>query len=179
VLRAIPNMSDQMVANILAYRNRAKSYTYNGVASSVDFSSPAKYPGVGIRSLAELAVPLANSSVPTIDLRDLAWGSICNYCTVRSDTFVVYGYIEALKVNPNYTSNHDNGASWYGAVTDSAISTASNDTTNIPNLRVGRERWLAIVDRSWCNYNKTMPDGVTPNTRFVLPRIVAIKDLPQ
>jgi hypothetical protein len=183
VLRAIPNMNNQMVANIVAYRSRSKNFSYGagsteGAKTSADFTDSNKYPGRGIRSLAELLVPLSDTSASatTIDVRDLAWGPICNLCTVRSDTFVVYGYIEAVRVNPQYSGTHDNGASWYGPATDNV---RDANITTYPNLRVARRRWVAIIDRSFCNENRYLSDGATPNRKFSLPKIVAIKDLPQ
>jgi len=170
VLRAIPNMTDQMVANILAYRDRTDTSTkYNNVASTTDYSpggSP-NYPGKGIRSLAELMVPITDAGSPsTFAKRDALWASIYNLCTVRSDTFVLYGYLEAVRANPSYTLVHNNASDWYGLVTDDP------HNTTIPNLRVAKRRFIAIIDRSWCNYQ-------AGNSNFTLPRVVAIKDLPQ
>jgi hypothetical protein len=189
VLRAIPNMTDQMVANILAYRTRdfptgtPGSATYNGVSSAS--YDPATYPGHGIRSLGELLVPLSTVQPAslvspdqylsgTLDYRDEAWGNIYNLCTVRSDTFAVYGYMEAVKQNPADTT-FNNGSDWYTA-SNNAIYTASStidDPHNAgPLIRVARRRWVAIVDRSFSNY-------AAGTANFSLPRVVAIKDLPQ
>jgi hypothetical protein len=171
VLRAIPNMTDQAVANIVAYRERKKlmtltpstTITYNG-AVSPDFTDSSNFPGGGIRSLGELLYCLPRTGA-TLDARDALWASIYNYCTVRSDTFVVYGYMEALRAHPKGTNN--NGSDWYGGgVTDDP--TASG----VPVLRMAKRRWVAIVDRSFCNYPRT------DATNFTLPRVVAINDLP-
>jgi hypothetical protein len=188
VLRALPGIQlsanpDRVVANILSYRNRpAKPPTtapfnnpftcYNGIAGA-DYSAVANYPGVGIRSLAEAMIPVNDAlgqSPATLDDLDKVWATIYNLCTVRSDTFVVYGYLEAIKINPRYNNPtpHNNGADWY----DTASTTDDPNVATAKNLRLARLRWLAIVDRSFCNYNVS-------NANFQLPRVVAIKDLPR
>jgi hypothetical protein len=175
VLRAIPNMTDQMVANILSYRSRpSPAVPYNGVTGT-DYTNAGTYPGVGIRTLGELTVPLATVGAASIDVRDAAWGKIYNLCSVNSDTFVVYGFMEAVKRNPNYTGPFLNKAEWYTADTDAAFTATStiDDPHNAsPIVRVARRRWVAIVDRSFSNYK-------AGTANFSLPRIVAIKDLPQ
>ncbi|HUO06997.1 MAG TPA: hypothetical protein VM008_01590 [Phycisphaerae bacterium] len=173
VLRAIPNMTDQMVANILAYRIRSSGPITYGATMAASATYPqATYPGYGIRSFSELMIPLSGL-VPNIPLdtveydassfahRDQAWGSICNLCTVRSDTFAVYGYLEAIRQNPNFTGTFNNMSDWYGTASDDPHNTTS------PVIRVARRRWIAIIDRSLTSTGST------------LPRIVAIKDLPQ
>jgi hypothetical protein len=89
-------------------------------------------------------------------------------CTVRSDTFIVYGYMEAVRVNPAYPASpgHNNGTDWYAGVTDDP-----HDATK-PNLRIAQRRWVALIDRSFSNYDRS-------DSKFTLPRVVAIKDLPQ
>jgi hypothetical protein len=181
VLRAIPNMTDQMVANILAYRSRQASITYNGMASTTDYSVVATYPGLGIRSLAELLVPLAGLTPArqlnpaqyfsaSMDSRDQAWGSIYNLCSVRSDTFVVYGYLEAVKPNPADNA-FNNNTNWYGTGAAN-VSDDPHAASTVPLIRLGRRRWVAIVDRSFCNYGAA-------DAKYSIPRVVAIKDLPQ
>ena len=182
VLRAIPNMTDQMVVKILAYRGGFRGAglgygrfkpsdpnapKFNGVVQSADYSG---MPGLGIRSLAELVGVLADSSATTLEKRDLEWGSIYNLCTVRSDAFVVYGYLEAVKVNPRYNGSHNNASDWY----DTSAAGTTDDPGNVAakNLRVARLRWVSIVDRSFCNYS-------TGNANFQLPRVVGTRDLPR
>ena len=194
ILRAIPNMTDQMVANILSYRSRNPgsgvplTISYNAVPSNLS----GVFQGTGIHSLAELLAPLATAPgiinpdpASGATSRDKLWASVYNLCTVSSDTFVVYGYLEAIRVHPNVVALglHDNKYSWYdesGANTPFTISSATDVATtddphattttypNLRNLRVARRRWVAIVDRSWSNTTKT-----------IVPRIVAMKDLPQ
>ncbi len=185
VLRALPGIQqtatiygdpaypDKLVANILAYRDRSASSTksYNAQLNSVDFSSTTTYPGKGIHTLSELLTAVdalavkAGHTASSLDTRDQLWASIYNLCTVRSDTFAVYGYLEAVKANP--VSGHNNGSNWYGTASDDP-----HAASNIPNIRLARRRWIAIVDRSYGNYGRT-------DATFTLPRVVAIKNLPQ
>jgi hypothetical protein len=176
VLFAIPGISvptnpspNLLIANILAYRDRDVSGTMKypavtGTANSTDFSS---IPGKGIRGLPELMVPILatlGTTPATLDARDQIWANICNLCTVRSDSFAVYGYLEAVRQNRNFTGF--NASSWYSSVSDDP-----NNTTS-PLIRLGRRRWVAIVDRSFSNYAASDP-------KYSIPRVVAIKDLPQ
>jgi hypothetical protein len=213
VLRAIPNMTDQMVANIIGYRYRLKkadaqatykNFFFNNVFPNADFDQASGYSGMGIRSLSELMVPInAAVTAPTSSLadRDAVWASIYNLCTVRSDTFVVYGFLEALKLNPAYDQSakaFDNSGMWYGSKVSDGINPDTTvqviESPNDPNrltaplLRVSKRRWVAIIDRSFCNADKKQPlyqpdgtknDPITNNPAFSLPKIVAIKDLPQ
>ena len=124
------------------------------------------------------------AATTTIDARDAAWGAIYNLCTVRSDTFVVYGYLEAVRVNPRYVAaglTHNNGSDWYD--TSAAATTDDPNNGTIKNQRLARLRWVAIVDRSFCNYGLKKKDPVTGNLiddpNFQIPRVVAIKDLPR
>ncbi|MGN6369337.1 MAG: hypothetical protein ACTHN5_13845 [Phycisphaerae bacterium] len=167
VLRAIPNMTDQMVANILAYRDRTYSngatVTYNGATSAA--YAPGSYPGSGFRSLAELIIPISDAGTPaTLPDRDALWAKVFNLCTVRSDTFAVYGYLEAVRQNPNAAS-FDNSSDWYS--TGANVSDDPNAGSGVKLIRVARRRWVAIMDRSWSNTAQT-----------ALPSVVAIKDLP-
>ncbi|HVS70640.1 MAG TPA: hypothetical protein VHQ47_05235 [Phycisphaerae bacterium] len=196
VLRALPILQyakdhgladpDVIVANILAYRDRKASATYNGktsqkVASSLPVNYNTNYPGLGIRSLAELMIPITDAltSAPSdIETRDTIWAAAYNLCTVRSDTFVVYAYMEAVRRNPRYTGAFDNAFVWYGTgaqnvADDPNTPTAPvTDITTVPLLRVAQRRWVAIIDRSFCNYD-------VGSGSFTLPKVVAIKDLPQ
>jgi len=103
--------------------------------------------------------------------RDTPAAKVLNLCTVRSDAFVVYATLEAIRINPRAGSatdpidGHNNGADWYGAVTDDP------DNSSAPNQLVARRRFMAIVDRSWAN----APRG---STEFTLPRIAGTRDLP-
>ncbi len=157
----------------------------NASAGSIlyDFTDPAKYPGYGIRSLSELMVPLtidpAFANALTLDQRDQLWATLYNMCTVRSDTFIVYGYLEAVKANLNFqvagiSTPHNNGTDWYGPVSD--------DPHNVtaPNIRVARRRFIALIDRSQANFNRLGPTGPTgpTNASYQAPRVIAIKDLP-
>ncbi len=128
VLASIPIFNNpsnaKYVSAILAHRWRVNSMTdpritslpakYQAPSPGYDFSNAALFPGYGIRSLAELEVPL--SSDPTFTggighhsrtVRDTLWADVYNQCTVRSDTFVLYGYIEAVKANPTSASGHN------------------------------------------------------------------------
>lgn len=139
-------------------------------------------------------IPLGQT-FKSLDDRDQVWANLFNYLTVRSDTFVMYGYLEAVRPNPRYNGQmgFDNSSVWYGSVkggTDSnnvhpvTITDDPNDPT-MPLLRVGRKRWVAIVDRSMCNYSRSAVTLSPPapqvvlDPRWALPRIVASKDLPE
>lgn len=172
----------QWACAILAYRHRSISdgsdpRIPNSAAAPIsgtvfDFRNQTIYPGYGIRSLGELEVALsyphnATPTAPSLAARDQLWGAIVPICTVRSDTFVVYGYMDAVKQNPRYNGAagpFNNSTDWYGTL----FGTTSTEVTDDPNnvtaklLRVGRRRWVALMDRS---------DGT--------PRVIAVKHLPQ
>jgi hypothetical protein len=183
VLRALPGIAaqpnpDQLIANILTYRSGV-AQTY-GPGNTPNNLPPIvmTYAGRGFHTLGELLVAMGTGSSATIDARDKAWASIYNLCTVRSDTFVVYGYMEAVRQNPNFTSTtFNNGSHWYTASDDTTYYPSTSPTIDDPHntgplIRVARRRWVAIVDRSFSNYK-------AGTANFSLPRIVAIKDLPQ
>jgi hypothetical protein len=194
VVRAIPAIQltttpNQTVANILAYRDRlsnsnarAKYPQGTGTAATTDYSdhltATSKYPGLGFRSMAELLNVLAVPGAQDLQSRDAIWAAAYNLCTVRSDTFVVYAYMEAVRRNPRYTGAFDNASVWYGTgaqnvADDPNTPTAPvTDITTVPLLRVAQRRWVAIIDRSFCNYD-------VGSGSFTLPKVVAIKDLPQ
>ncbi len=176
---------------ILAYRWRTTNNDPRipSWASKIpaDFTNAIAYPGYGIHSMAELNIPLIiaqeqlgvwgppGTAPPTLDARDALWADIFNYLTVRSDTFVVYGYLEAVKQNPRYANIFNNTTDWYTTNAPISIIDDPNDSahaTTAALIRVARKRWVAIVDRSQCNYNLGDP-------RNVKPRIIAIRDLPQ
>jgi type II secretory pathway pseudopilin PulG len=188
VIRALPMIQamttpsqNEIVANILAYRDRyatsdakaAYPPTILGVTPTskpptMDFSNATFYPGKGFRSMAELLVVLGDFNATDLAGRDKDWAKMLTLCTVRSDTFIVYGYMEAVRVNPAYPASpgHNNGTDWYAGVTDDP-----HDATK-PNLRIAQRRWVALIDRSFSNYDRS-------DSKFTLPRVVAIKDLPQ
>jgi hypothetical protein len=185
VLSTIPilNENPNWVAAIMAYRWRTTSlderippYYRSGLYDFTDCTGPnAKYPGYGIRSLGELEVPLSIPfpKAPSLDQRDALWSDVYNLCTVRSDTFNVYGYLEAVRQNPRYTGEFDNSKIWYqgaGAVTDDANS-------SMPLLRVARRRWVAIVDRSQNSASRVRMDGLGLEEGFGLPKVVAARDM--
>ncbi|MCL2645999.1 MAG: hypothetical protein FWD61_03215 [Phycisphaerales bacterium] len=183
-LQAIGNASaiNNIVGNILAYRSHANGSGNLNYTTGKDYSASTYGNVRGIHSLGELFIPILDAmntggaaTFSTLDDRDKVWASIYNLCTVRSDTFVVYGYLEAIKANPRYTGTHNNSNNWYNTTTGT-----TDDPNNITcaNLRLARLRWVAIVDRSFCNYNTTDNTGAS-NSLFQTPRIVAIKDLPR
>jgi len=125
--------------------------------------------------------------------------------------------MEAVKQNTNAGAPaHDNAADWY---TGTYADDPSNTTAKM--IRVAKRRFLALVDRSWCNVPRaatwaagnlsaadasgnvyvwnggaTAPAAAPPGTNWVqigvvpptvatgtqgvfrLPRVVALKDLP-
>lgn len=171
VIRAIPvframtaALADKTVANILAYRDRTRNIPFNGQTSD-DFSDTTLFPGKGFRNISELVIPvafaqtqlsavtgtpprLATTAASLRNLHDM-WMRLHSYCTVRSDAFVVYGYLEAVRDRPG-------GPTPYAATGDDIVA---------------RRRFVAIVDRSLSNGPRSSPD-------YKLPRILAIKDLP-
>ncbi len=166
VLRAIPNVTDQMVADILYYRSGIATAYGLATAPSPGVLTYAATTGRGFHSMAEVLVPLgAGSASATIDSRDKAWASIYNLCTVSSDTFVVYGYLEAVRQNPAFTT-FSNPGSWYVTGT-SNVSDDPHANSSFALIRVARRRWVAVIDRSYSNTTSTAS-----------PRIIAIKDLP-
>jgi hypothetical protein len=256
MMRTITNdvaVARNFAAAIVAYRDRTRrslidDHAYRRNGPDYDFSNPVLYPGRGIRSIAELAIPLGiitgtlriDESVsppqiapaehqtlltlhgtpfvryqnpfdlssppvsffippPNIPLADLPggiphthpgalWPRFFSQLTVRSDTFVVYGYMEALRVHPNVPMDpnakvhHDNAFNWYDfdenitsmeqvrtTVDDRSVTLA--DDKSLRNLRIARRRFMAIIDRSFSNAGR---DSDTAE----VPEIVAIKDLP-
>ncbi len=163
-----------------------------------------------------MLIPLAAASAGhAAAVRDADGLLFFTSCTTRSDTFAVYGYMEALKANSGVANN--NTTDWY-------TGTYSDDPNNTTAqfIRVAKRRFLAILDRSWCNVPRTgtyaagnnsasdssgnvylwtgtsgasttappgtnwVQVGVIPPTApsgtvgtYRLPKIVAIRDLPQ
>ena len=166
----------QQAVDVIAYRDRLGPTTFTVMAggtptpvTSNDFSSTYDFPGRGIKSLPELLVPMAisdgtllyNKAAHTMTaasgktLTDVGgtystWAKLYGCCTVRSDTFMAYGYIEAVQINRQYLNSalpHNNGSDWYGKVTDDRNTTS----TTIPNIRLAKRRFVALLDRSWSN----------------------------
>lgn len=169
VLKAIsPQMSDAMVANIVAFRDRLSSYTFNS-APAFNFAAPPPgvppAPGLGIRSIGELYFVLAPgpSGVATLYERDLPWARVTGRCTVRSDAFVVYVLLDALRPQ---TASHNNASDWLGAAADDP-----SDTTS-PNRLLARRRLMLLIDRSYASAPRGDP-------AFVLPRVVGTRNLPR
>ena len=190
----------QLVADTIAFRDRAPAGTViptltfgtadNPMIDTSDFKSPG-YPmpagttytaGGGFRSLGDLLLAFMPSenlaALTTLQQRDAVWADVANFITVRSDTFAVYGYLQALRLNTAYTSGGGIYAptDWYNATQGTAIGavatrdSVSSDPIN-PNAEFileGARRFEAIIDRSYCNRGTT-----------VQPHIVALKLLPQ
>ncbi len=189
--------TSQLVADTIAFRDRLPSttkvplFTVPTGATTPGYPS-ATYAGLGFRSAADLLVafiptiesgtfPSAVKTPPaTIQQRDAAWADVENFISVRSDTFAVYGLVQALRLNPNYISQAGAvyaATDWYNASQGVAINPAapsrysiSTDPTNqnAEFILEGSRRFIAIVDRSYCN-----------NGAVVQPHIVALKILPQ
>lgn len=208
VLRALPNLpsgyEDKAVANIMAYRARTKLTFVNSVTgtstASADFTATeVVQSGVGIRSLAELIVPLGLADgkltmpAPAANVRnvpklvvgtgtwanlvgpDSSWAKMFTVCTVRSDTFAVYGVMQAVRQNQYYSGTFNNAMDWYTPV--AAPNPTSTVDTGVPIALLSIRRFIAIIDRSWCNYPRKDAAG-NSNPDFKLPRIVAFKELP-
>ena len=186
----------QYVADVVGFRNRLAAGTSIPTVSlngSTAIVGPDNVPdpgynlfaGTGFRSNGDLLLALiptiapASAAITSIQQRDAVWADVENTCDVRSDTFAVYGYIQALRLNPNYTSTVPAGIDWYNANqgipigTKGSIATSSSvagagATTYVPEFILeGQRRFIAIIDRSYCN-----------NGAVYQPRIVALKVLP-
>ena len=145
------------------------------------------YGGTGFQSSADMLLALlptvesgtfptgAISTPATLQQRDAAWADVENFITVRSDTFAVYGLIQALRLNPNWINTADYvPTDWYNANQGTFTSTGEYMITADPTstadefILEGSRRFIAIIDRSYCN-----------NGAIVQPHIVALKLLPQ
>ncbi|MGC8559934.1 MAG: hypothetical protein ACP5O1_04565 [Phycisphaerae bacterium] len=174
----------QMVADTIAYRNRLAGgtnvqagYMTTAVPSSWYTSSSGRWGStLGFHSLGDLLLALIPSeklsSITTLQQRDAPWADVANFLTVRTDTFAVYGYIQALRLNPQWTGIATyQPADWYNASRGIPLgdegSISTDPTQNAEFILEGSRRFIAIIDRSFCN------DGAS----FV-PQIVAIKTLP-
>ncbi len=147
--------------------------------------------GSGICSMGQLLYALNDGSTAatTMDNRDWTWATIYNMTTVRSDTFVVYGLIQALHLNQNYTPSGGtpgtlpvtaNTTDWYTAnqaglafdgKTAVPLISTDPDNTNAEFIMEGQRRFVAIIDRSYSNIGPS-------NALFQLPKVVALKVLP-
>jgi hypothetical protein len=165
---------------------------YNGFTTTADAS--------GFRSTADLLLAMlptinasnslysgypGSASITTLQQRDAAWADVENFITVRSDTFAVYGLVQALRLNPAYVagggSTTNLNTDWYNANQGILVGSApSNEVYNPGSISTdptnqyaefileGSRRFIAIIDRSYCN-----------NGAIVQPHIVALKLLPQ
>ncbi len=184
----------QMAADVIAFRNRDPVGTINipdgsgGVTAEPhpDYSNSTNYPGYGLRSLGDMLVAFLPSEMisgippTTMQQCDAAWADVANFCTVRSDTFAVYGLIQALKLNGNYTGTYL-PTDWYNANQGNFIGTSptyentiATDNPNSEFILLGQRRFIAIIDRSFSNMD-TGPGGTT----IIQPKVVALKNLPQ
>ncbi len=150
-------------------------------------------PGSGICSMGQLLYVLNfsgnpatyNTSATTMDSRDWNWATIYNMATVRSDSFVVYGLIQALHLNGNYVAPSGdttiNTTDWYTANQGTVIASGTTGTQNSIStdpenvgaefILQGQRRFVAIIDRSYSDISPSSPT-------FQLPKVVAIKLLP-
>ena len=138
-------------------------------------------PGSGICSMGQLLYALndGSTSATTLDNRDWNWATIYNMATVRSDTFVVYGLIQALHLNGNYSGTLPttaNTTDWYtanqaGLPSGTPLISTDPDNTAAEYILEGQRRFVAIIDRSYSNIGPS-------STLFQLPKVVAIKLLP-
>ena len=200
----LPLDVDQLVVDAIGFRERATAGSaIAGLPPALIVPTPGYYTkgyagfgGVGFQSPADLLVafiptiesgkfPTALITTPTtLQQRDAAWADVENFISVRSDTFAVYGLVQALRLNPAYSAAvaagnaSYNPTDWYNASQGYLIGTGtvyhpktiSTDPTNqnAEFIMEGSRRFIAIVDRSYCN------NGAT-----VQPHIVALKILPQ
>jgi hypothetical protein len=174
----------QMVADTIAFRNRMTAGTSlqaGDMATSVPpvwyTSTEGEYGStLGFHSLGDLLLALMPSEnlsgMATLQQRDAPWADVETFLSVRSDTFAVYGYIQALRLNPQWTgiANYQ-PVDWYnanrGIPIGDAGSISADPTQNAEFILEGSRRFIAVVDRSICN-----------NGAAFVPQIVAMKTLP-
>lgn len=174
----------QMVADTVSFRDRmtaGATIQTGGMAtlvptpwygaSSGNYSSTLGFHGMGDLLLAFLpSEPL--TALTTLQQRDATWADVAGFLTVRSDTFAVYGYIQALRLNPQWTgiANYQ-PVDWYNANQGIPIgmtgSISPDATANAEFVLNGTRRFIAIVDRSLCN-----------NGAAIEPQVVEVKSLP-
>ena len=96
---------------------------------------------------------------------------------------MVYGYLcEAVCRNPGFTGPFDNQADWYQSnvtMTPQTTLSSSCESVNAVGLL-----WLIVCSPTMPGIQVTSPGcgpltPPYPSTSFVLPKVVAIKDLPQ
>ena len=191
----------QMVADVIAYRNRLPQGNLYVLGASTPMPGyaegiyPNGYIGYGFRSVGEmlnafLPTLFSGSPAPTsFTQRDAAWADVANFCTTQSDTFAVYGVIEALKPNGNYTATTAvQPADWYNAqqnfinLTSPTMGTISTDSNSAGAefILEGSRRFISILDRSMCNIGPS-ESGTTvndPAAVYRLPQVIAEKTLP-
>ena len=206
-----PPITAQLEADTIAYRDRLGSNNSQvpafesapGGTPTVQATTTPNYSttvGYNIKSLGDLLYAwlqdqqyekaVSGGATPTSFVqRDALWAACANNFCVHSDTFAVYGLVQAIRLNPNYVSSGGtiNNTDWYNAnqsiygnngtiqgmlSTQSSITTSSG-TTAIPEFILeGQRRFVAIVDSSY-----STPAGTTGTPPA--PKIVAIKYLPQ
>ena len=204
----LPLDVDQLVVDAIGFRERATAGSaIAGLSPALTVPTPGYYTkgyagfgGVGFQSPADLLVafiptiesgkfPTAQITTPTnLQQRDAAWADVENFISVRSDTFAVYGLVQALRLNPAYSAEHALSpgnapyapVDWYNANQGIAVGSSPNPVYNEGSISAdptsqyaefileGSRRFIAIVDRSYCN-----------NGAVVQPHIVALKILPQ
>ena len=164
----------------------ANANNYSIYAGTAGFRSNADLLVALLPTIESGKFPTGQVATPTtLQQRDAAWADVENFITVRSDTFAVYGLVQALRLNPAYVAGGgtvaDLATDWYNANQGVAPGTVgpgaqeyedtiSTDPTNqnAEFILRGSRRFIAIVDRSYCN-----------NGTAVQPHIVALKILPQ
>ncbi len=200
--------TSQLVADAIAYRDRLGAQSNFPIFSSTSGTVTATgttpaynaYPGYNIRSLGDLLLAwlpeleainkaVGGGTVPGSFLqRDILWADCANNFCVHSDSFAVYGLVQAIRLNPNYLSNGGNyvDTDWYNASQETpypgnglakwliaptssiSVGTAASPVTIIPEFILeGQRRFVAIVDSSY-----STPPALPP-------KIVAMKILPQ
>ena len=187
----LPITPQQMAADVIAFRNRDPAGTIyiptvSGTVTPITTPSYSTYQGYGLRSLGDMLVAFLPTEIssgnPPTTMRqcDAAWADVANFCTVRSDTFAVYGLIQALKLNGNYPKAYYHQTDWYNANQGNPIgsnpteNTIAADNPNAEFILLGQRRFIAIIDRSFSNTG-TGPGGTT----ILEPKVVALKNLPQ
>ncbi len=179
----------QIATDIASFRDRTVGTSY------ADGTSTGQLGGMGISSMADLAYAISGpyggifnltSTLPTtMDQRDEYWASLANMCTVRSDTFAVYGLIEALR--PNGVTPRD--TDWYSATQASGKISIDPNSTTAEFVLEGSQRFVAVIDRSGCNLGWSATDSALtytpggagqtePSAVYRKPVIAAIKLLP-
>ncbi len=153
-------------------------------------------PGLGFHSKAELTFALATGAlsgvVPSsINARDNATGfaELYNMATVRSDSFICYTYIQALRLNEEYLQNGGayNVTDWYNASQGIALgnegSIGTTDSTQNASgnaiypefILEGQKRFVALINRT----NATINGAGAGSTNVPDPQVVAVQGMTQ